>query len=270
MHIEMREVSFEESKEIMVNILKSIDKCCRENNINYSLCWGTLIGAIRHHGFIPWDDDIDLMMSRKEYNRFLEVYNDSEYGVYTPKVNKNCIQPMTKVYDKKTRVYLNNHSKSLFGVWVSIFPYDNAPDENIVKWEKKRDFWSRLYHIKTCQRLIRERSAFRKFSKQVSKLVLTPFSSFWIYKRLENCLTAYNNQQTSRVCIWFGTPYMKFRYFPKELMNEFVDVDFEQMRAMVIKRYDDFLMSTYGDYMMFPPESEQVPKHNYRAYFLEQ
>lgn len=262
-----REVSFEESKEIMVNILKSIDKCCRENNIKYSLCWGTMIGAIRHHGFIPWDDDIDLMMSRDEYNRFLEVYNDSEYGIYTPKVNMNCIQPMTKIYNKKTRVYLRNHSQSLFGVWVSIFPYDNAPDDNIAKWEKKRDLWLKLYHIKTCQKLIRHRSTMRKLSKQISKFLLTPFSSLWIYKRIENCLTAFNDQRTNRVCIWFGTPYMKFRYFPKELLNGYIDVDFEGMKAMIIKNYDIFLRCTYGDYMQLPPESERIPKHNYKAYF---
>ena len=265
----MREVSFDESKKIMVNILESIDRCCRANDIKYSLCWGTMIGAIRHHGFIPWDDDIDLMMSRKDYNRFLEVYNDPEYEVYTPKVDKNCIQPMTKICDKKTCVYLNNHSKSLFGVWVSIFPYDNAPDENIAKWEKKRDFLLKLYHIKTCQKLNRHRSTIRKFSKQVSKCLLIPFSSFWIYKRLENCLTAFNDQRTNRVCIWFGTPYMKFRYFPQELLEGFVDVDFEQMKAMIIKRYDEFLRGTYGDYMKLPPESERTPKHNYKAYFIE-
>ena len=86
----MREISIEESKSIMIKILESIDKCCRENNIEYSLCWGTMIGAIRHHGFIPWDDDIDLTMSRDDYNRFLEVYNDEKYGVYTPKKNNNC------------------------------------------------------------------------------------------------------------------------------------------------------------------------------------
>jgi lipopolysaccharide cholinephosphotransferase len=264
----MREVSFEESKIIMVNILVSIDKCCRENNIKYSLCWGTMIGAIRHHGFIPWDDDIDLMMSREDYNRFIEVYNDSEYDVYTPKVDKNCIQPMTKICDKKTCVYLNNHSKSLFGVWVSIFPYDNAPDVNIAKWEKKRDFWLKLYHIKTCQSLKRQ-SLKRRMAKIVAKLLLSPYSSFWINNRIESCLTAFNNQQTKRICIWFGTPYMKYRYYPKELLDGYIDVDFEQMKVMIIKGYDEFLRSTYGDYMEFPPESEQTPKHNYRAYFLE-
>ena len=107
----MREISFDESKSIMIKILISIDKCCRENNIKYSLCWGTMIGAIRHQGFIPWDDDIDIMMPRDEYNRFLQIYHDSDYGIYTPEASKNCIQIISKIYDKRTRVFFNNHYK---------------------------------------------------------------------------------------------------------------------------------------------------------------
>lgn len=262
----MREISFEESKSIMLKTLESIDRCCRENNIKYSLCWGTMIGAIRHHGYIPWDDDIDLMMPREEYNRFLKVYNDPQYAIYTPKVNnyKNII---TKIYDKKTRVYIRNRSTSRYGVWVSIFPYDNAPDVKLKQWKMKRDFWLILYYIKA-QDLIGQ-SLMWQVVKRIIKFLLLPFSSFWIYNRIENCLTAYNGQQTERVCIWYGTPYMKFRYFPKELLDECIDVDFEGLKSRIIKGYDEFLKITYGDYMKFPPESDRVPKHNYKAYYIE-
>jgi len=265
----MKEISFEESKRIMIKILESIDKCCRENNINYSLCWGTMIGAIRHHGFIPWDDDIDIMMPREDYNRFLDVYNDPKYGVYSPKVNKNCIQIISKIYDKSTCVYLHNHINSLFGVWISIFPYDNAPDENIKPWEKKRTFLMNIYHLKTCKKLYRHRLKRRKILKQVTKFLLIPFSSSWIYRRIENCLTAFNGQQTKNVCIWYGGTFTWFRYFPKELFDEFIDVDFEDIKVKIIKGYDQYLKQTYGDYMKLPSESERVPKHNYKAYYVE-
>lgn len=264
----MKEISIEESKSIMIKTLESIDKCCRENNIKYSLCWGTMIGAIRHHGFIPWDDDIDIMMPREDYNRFLQVYKDSEYGVYTPKRNENCIQIITKIFDKRTCVYYHNHPKSLFGVWISIFPYDNAPDENLKQWERMRDFWLTLYHIKTT-RFFSTNSIKKRGGKVLLKLLTLPFSSFWIYNRVETCLTKFNDRQTKSICIWFGTPYMRFRYFPKELFEEFVDVNFESIKVMIIKGYDECMKQTYGDYMQFPPESERVPKHNYKAYYVE-
>lgn len=263
----MREVSFEESKEIMIKTLKSIDNCCRENNIKYSVCWGTMIGAIRHHGFIPWDDDIDIMMPREDYNRFLNIYNDPEYGVYTPKVNRNHMNIITKIYNKKTCVYLRKRSKSFFGVWVSIFPYDNAPNEHLKLWEMKRDFWLTLYHIKV-QSLVGQ-NLMRQVAKRIIRILLLPFSSFWLYNKIESCLTAYNSQQTKRVCIWFGTPFMLFRYFPKELFDDCIDVDFDDIKSRIIKGYDKFMKQTYGDYMKFPPESERVPKHNYKAYFIE-
>lgn len=261
----MKEVSFEESKKIMVKTLDSIDKCCRENNIKYSLCWGTMIGAIRHNGFIPWDDDIDIMMPRADYNKFLAVYKDPVYAVFIPGVDKDHWNIITKVYDKKTCVYFNNRPNSYFGVWVSIFPYDNAPDENLKQWEIKRDFFMKLYHLKT-QSLIGQKFL-RRWIKRTIRLFLVPFSSISLYKRIENCLTSNNGKHTKRICIWYGTPFMRFRYFPKELLDEFIDVDFEDIKAKVIKGYDAFLRNTYGDYMNLPPESERVPKHKYKAYY---
>lgn len=265
----MREITFEESKSIMVGILKSIDKCCRANNIKYSLCWGTMIGAIRHHGFIPWDDDIDIMMARDDYNRFLQVYNDSEYGIYSPKTNRDCIQIISKIYKKGTSIYFYNHTKSLFGIWVSIFPYDNVPDENLKKWEMKRTFLMTLYHSKNVRMLSTDNLMMRVI-KILLKIAVFPFSSFWLYSKVEKCLTEYNGQQTKRVCLWPGVGLKKdriFMYYPKEWFEKCIDVEFEGISSMIIKEYDQFLRFRYGDYMKLPPESERIPKHNYKAYY---
>lgn len=265
----MKEITLEESKAIMVKILESIDKCCRENNIKYSLCWGTVIGAIRHHGFIPWDDDIDITMPRNDYNRFLEIYNDSKYGVYTPKINKNCVQIITKIYKRDTKIYMR-HKEMEFGIWVSIFPYDNVPDENLKIWEIRRSFWMHLYHFKTSVIFPVGNIGMRSL-KFILKLMMFPFSSFWLYSKVEKCLTPYNNQDTKNVCIWTGVGRTKttFLYFPKKWFDECIDVDFENLKTKVLKMYDQFLRSRYGDYMKFPPESERVPKHNYKAYYVE-
>lgn len=264
----MREITFEESKRIMVNILKSIDKCCRENNIKYSLCWGTMIGAIRHRGFIPWDDDIDIMMPREDYNRFIKVYNDSEHGIYTPRLTKNSVQIITKIYDKKTCTYFNNLSKCLFGVWVSIFPYDNVPDENLQQWERRRNFWVNVYHIKIANYLKTD-SLMRRLVKFFLKIPLIPFSSFWIYNQVERCLSAFNGKKTQRVCVLYARYFTDFRYFPQKLFDEVIDVGFENVKTNIIKGYDEFLNLTYGDYMQLPPESMRVPEHNYKAYYVE-
>ena len=147
----MREISFEESKRILIRTLESIDKVCRENNIDYSICWGTMIGAIRHHGFVPWDDDIDLMMSRENYDHFIKVYNDPDYNVYTFKKGGNWNMLHTRVSDKKTIVVFNDENNSPHGCWISIFPYDNVPDNSRESWEKKRTFLIRLFQLKNAK-----------------------------------------------------------------------------------------------------------------------
>lgn len=265
----MKEITFEESKKIMIKTLERIDKCCRDNNISYSLSWGTMIGAIRHGGFIPWDDDIDLMMSRSNYNKFLSVFNDPEYSIYTPLKTKNCIQLLTKISNKGTKVFFNNYPKSLFGLWISIFPYDNAPDEGLQRWEKRRSFWVNLYHIKTV-RYLKNDSIIRKIAKFMMKIPLLPFSSFWLDKKVEQCLTQYNGQKTKNICIWdSGYGFTKFAYFPSEWFEESVDVDFDGVKSEIIKGYDPFLRLYYGDYMKYPPVEQQVPSHDYKAYWIE-
>lgn len=266
----MKSITFEESKLILVDTLKSIDKCCRENNIKYSLSWGTLLGAIRHKGFIPWDDDVDLMMSRKDYNKFIEVYNDPKFKIYTPSRDKNCIQLLTKVYRKDTKVIFDYYKKkSQYGLWISIFPYDNAPDEGLREWEKTRTFLLNLYHYRTV-RLLDTDSIFRKTVKLLLKIPVLPFSSFFLERRIEQHLSKYNSQKIKCISIWDSDKYfVHYKYFPSELFDEYIDAEFSGAKCMIIKEYDKFLRMFYGDYMELPPESERVIKHKYKAYYTE-
>ena len=265
----MKEITFEESKLIMLDTLKSIDKCCRDNDIKYSLSWGTMIGAIRHHGFVPWDDDIDLMMSREDYNRFLRLYNDSRFSVYTPHKDENCIQLLTKVYRKDTKIVFNNYKeKSLFGLWISIFPYDNVPDKKLRKWEIKRTLLFSLYHFKTVRYLDTD-SFIRKMIKFVLKIPVIPFSSYYLEKKADKHLSKYNHIKTKKICLWdCGVGYNKFFYFPSELFDDYTDVDFDGIKCRIIGGYDKFLRMYYGDYMKLPPEEDQVPSHNYKAFYV--
>jgi len=269
----MKQISFEDSKLILLDTLKSIDKCCRDNNIDYSLSWGSLIGSIRHHGFIPWDDDMDLMMSRNNYNRFIEVYDDPRFCIYTPSKDKNCIQLLTKVYRKDTMVIFDNYKKkSLFGLWISIFPYDNAPDEELKKWERTRTFLQNLYHYKTARYL--DINSIRRFRRNVVKFFLKvpviPFSSFFLAEKIERHLSKYNNKKTTNICIWESDDFTRFLYFPSELFDEHIDVDFDGVKCRIIKGYDQFLRMYYGDYMQLPPEEKRAPSHNYKAYYVNE
>lgn len=265
----MREISFDESKKILTETLKSIDRCCRDNQIPYSLTWGTLIGAIRHHGIIPWDDDIDLMMKREDYNRFLKIYNDPQYEVYCPQKTPGFYHILTKVSNKGTAIYYNFWKDSPHGVWISIFPYDNVPDVESKSWRLKRSVLLQLYHIRT-SRWTYTRKWYANVVIAISRLFLIPISPNIMFRQIEKCLTKYNGQKTKNISIWDnGYGYTRFARFPSVLFEECIDVDFEGGKFSVIKGYDQFLRQYYGDYMTPPPVEKQVPSHDYKAYYVD-
>ena len=132
----MRELTCDEAKKFELDILLEIDSFCKKNNLRYFLAYGTLIGAIRHKGFIPWDDDIDIGMMRKDYDLFIKYASeelDSKYYLDCYETNKNCYLPFAKVrknntiFDEEENHHLNNHK----GIYVDVIPIENASNKRI-------------------------------------------------------------------------------------------------------------------------------------------
>ena len=164
----MREILLDELKKTQIEILDVVDTFCRENNINYWLDSGTLLGAIRHGGYIPWDDDIDIGMLRKDYDIFLKKFNEKNerYKVYSIENNKNFPYPFGKVLDTHTILYEPNEQGVKLSVNIDVFIYDNAPNDDkiINKMYKKRDFYNKIYHF-TISSLLPLKFVTKTFSK---------------------------------------------------------------------------------------------------------
>lgn len=262
-------IPLEKIKKIQLELLDSVDKFCVEHHIKYSLAFGTLLGAVRHGGYIPWDDDIDIMMTRENYNRFREEYQSECYPFVDMKTDENHPVPLGKVYDSSTFFYYKKTIRRKYGVFIDIFPIDNMPEDIDVrtKWIKKVNHYIKLNYIK-CNSwgliLNSNKNVLKKLFFCAIKLLT---SSKYIHKRLENLYIKYENEDTNYVGAAMIFNYMDvWRVYPKSCFNEYGRMMFEGKEYMAICDYDTFLKIRYGDYMKLPPENERVPKHGIIAY----
>ncbi len=261
----MKEITLEESKQIQIKILENIDSFCRNNNIHYSLSGGTMIGAIRHKGFIPWDDDIDLMMLREDYDKFLLSYSDEYYKLLSFKKIKNWPFLYCSVVDPQTILYYGNRKDENRGVWVSIFPVENIDENKIPHMVKYLRFFEKgIVRLKKSY-WTPNTNLFYNLSKALCRFLLLPFPcSFWL-KQLEKVII--NPNCTGLLGLPSVWMYIRVYHFSKSVFNDYIDVDFENLKCMVIAGYDEFLHGVYGDYMTLPPEKDRVSKHGYTAYW---
>lgn len=262
----MKEMTFEESRKIQLDILLYFDKWCKEHDLHYSLGEGTLIGAVRHRGFIPWDDDIDLLMTRENFDKFVELY-DGRYRIISLRTEKRWRSCYVRLTDERTVVTWDNPNHNYHGMWISILPIDNFPD-NPDEWAPKKKQirkYLKMGWIKDAY-WNKNVSLIRNILKWPLKLILLPISSNYIGMKLQSIITSFNGIQTKRkgllACVWDDVWYCD-----AEAFDDYIEVPFEGHMLSVFKGYDTYLRCQYGDYMQLPPEEKRVPKHNYKAYW---
>lgn len=265
----MKELSKNEIKTIQLDILQSIHQFCETNNIRYSLAYGTLLGAIRHKGYIPWDDDIDVMMPRPDYERFIQNYPNfcDRYIVQTYNNDDSYYLWCAKVYDNRTE-QITFPTKS--GVCVDVFPIDGLPDtlEEVRKYikMKRKLFFRRL--VFTCRNnSYRPGNKFVNAFKYIIKRILVPSRSA-VIKQIEQLYKSYpysDSNYVGDIIDLFG----ERGWLKKEIFEDYTIASFENLQVKIIKDYDTFLKARYGDYLQLPPEEERVPGHAAPVYWKE-
>lgn len=275
--MEMKKVPLNEQKKILTDMLSHFDSFCRKHDIEYSVTWGTLIGAIRHQGFIPWDDDVDVMLDRKNYEKLMSLYdNKSEkYDLLSLRNNKKWCFTFSRLVDRSTVVKWVSDSQNMLekhGVWIDISAVDNVPnDENLYKKAvKKYAKYEMLGRIST--------SLYKRTGKwwnnilpDLAHFVLYPFSGMF-FRKAESIMQSFNNVSCDRVFYWhlfFGGKDNNRPYPAYYIQNGYKDVVFEGVKVMAIVEYDAFLKNIYGDYMTLPPEEKRVSNHVCDAYYLK-
>ncbi|HQE49677.1 MAG TPA: LicD family protein [Fervidobacterium sp.] len=241
-----------------LKILLEFKRICEKHNIQYFLMGGTLLGAVRHQGFIPWDDDIDIGMIRSEYVKFLTICNDElsqEYFLQTFESDKTYPNSFAKLrlngteYPEPANEITSCHK----GIFIDIFPFDHVPNNHLSRkvHRFKLMILSDMCWIKYGYRITS--STFKgKLFYHLSKLLSKLFSKTQVIKMREHLFQKYNKKQTKFYIN--GSLYC----YPAEIFDQFSELEFEGIKFPVPAGYTKYLECAYGDYMRLPPEHERI------------
>lgn len=267
----MRKAELSEVQNLIYNIFVEFDRVCRKYDIKYSMEGGTLLGAVKYRDFVPWDDDIDVIMIREEYEKFLQVAPDELNESYFLQSYNNVPEfPLNyaklcykgaKIYD-----YDYSHLKHMnHGIFMDIFPIDNVKNETL------RTHCSQV-GVLTGARKTKLKVKFGKIP--ILKFFVYKILSFLPMKTLvlllnKTCMK-YNKKSTGfryEVC----NSNRKFKPLKTEIYDEFVELQFRDKTFLAVKQYDIFLRSRFGNNYMeeFPPEEKRKPSHCSNIYISE-
>ena len=265
-----------EIKQCELEILKWFDGICKEHHLTYWLAYGTLIGAVRHKGFIPWDDDIDLMMPREDYMSLCSLnLNSDRYKLLTPNNTKNYPYAIGKVIDTYTIKKESVRPKyQVIGVDVDIFPVDNYPSNVVEAQNLCREIqkYQKMINRLTLsygpgQSIIRTfgRNIYAAFYHIINDLGIVSVSKY--INRINKLAQSYNKLDTgykgNYILISDGISHMN-----KDIVfSSSIDVEFEGGKYPVPIGYDTCLRNVYGDYMNLPPVERRVTHHSYSAFW---
>lgn len=269
--MEARLLAADDIKRMQVEMMVNFAEYCEKHSLTYMLCGGTLLGAVRHKGFIPWDDDVDLMMPRPDYERLINLVSGGEVISETIDVLdyhfNDSVYPFVKLSDCRTHV-AEEFCRGKTGIWIDIFPIDGNFRDPVMNWlhYKKVRVLRKLVECQYYEIGIEKRRATR-----VLRIIISPILRFIPHKRLcvyLNRLAGIKDYASSelvgRVLMGYGTRQRTERW----KISKLVKLEFEGHYFNAPSNYDELLTQIYGDYMTLPPAEQRI-NHGIRAYWKE-
>lgn len=259
-------LSIREHQLIMLDMMIHFDKYCQAKNLRYFLAGGTLIGAIRHNGFIPWDDDVDIVMPRPDYNFLVQNMQISEeYEIVSLENPHNYYHPFAycNITDKATIMLEHNIAKQTGkGVFLDVFPLDGLPD---VLNKRK----AHLNYLLIIEQLFAiginnapDVHNIKNLFKSIIHFLEIPLNKVKLGKKIQEKAQLYSYERSNYVApSVFLTRDVNKLITPKEDYSDFVLFDFETYQFRCPIGYDNILKRQYGDYMKLPPENERCGNH---------
>ena len=263
----MRQVSLPELRAIQLEILDDVDHFCKECGLHYSLGGGTLLGAVRHKGYIPWDDDIDINMPRPDYEVFVRTFLSDKNEVIDLRHHPACREICLKVVRKGTRMVDVEFGRCLWGINIDVFPIDGCPEDAHALCDEIALLRDKIAIICPYYKTIPMPRKIEWFFKHCVKRLRNPFiPSVLSVKDKLHGLAAENKIGNSQKAGGILGGYGAKEVMSADVFSDYVKLEFEGKLYPAIAGYDVYLSSIYGNYMELPPVEKRVSHHLYDAY----
>ncbi len=255
-----KDLELEEVKKIELELLKYFLEICNRHNLKYYLVAGTCLGAVRHQGFIPWDDDIDVGMPRKDYEKFLEIAQaelPEHIFLQTGKTDPDYPLNYAKLRNSNTTFWETSYKymKVNEGIFLDIFPYDGTSNAKIFKL--KKSFYEKnillAFHMPSC-----DGSFKRRFIKRFARIF---FGKYQKFRDKRDKLLKKNEYEKCDIVADYAGTWGDDEICPKVYFGNGTMAKFEGLDVVIPENYDAYLKSLYGDYMQLPPEEARHPHH---------
>lgn len=265
----MQQLSLRETQLSELEILIEFDKICRENNLHYSLAAGTLLGAVRHKGFIPWDDDIDVMMPRPDYEKFREIFhktaNLEKFDMADDRGEK-AEYPFVKLLNNDVIVDKSGYAE-VDRVWIDVFPLDGYPADTkkALKVLKKAQLYKKVIVVSKYENASYYHGRHSKLMFYLGRIFAKLYG---VRRALKNSVNhalkiPYDTAEYAGILTWGA--YGLGERLIKSLYEDLTQVEFEGHKFYCVSDWDSYLRGLYGEYMQLPPEDKRKA-HNIIAY----
>ena len=261
------EIPADEIRDLQLTGLRMLlyfDEFCRSHRLTYYMCGGCCIGAVRSGGFIPWDDDVDVFMPRRDYERLKELWQDTDqYAIEIPGPDLWTANQFLTIHDNHT-TFIKTYQKDLdinHGVTLDVLPLDGCPEGFRRKAQK---FWALLYSLFIVGKAPTNHGRVQEMAGKLLLALVPGQKARWrVWHFCERQMTRYPIARCKKITeLCSGPRYMQLEY-PKEAFLHTLRLPFEGHRLPVPAGYDTYLSMAFGNYMELPPEEERICHHEY-------